>query len=239
MCGNGDRPNASGGTTCSSCQAQHSASNRYRCSLCSNSFCSGCRTVPYHAGLSCREAAAPCCPCCDVRVPDAAGAVTRGMSVRQLRDAASSLGADCSWCLERGELVSVYQRAVQVCSRAAMMAVTKLHYGKNSGSRECWTDCNCSVACQRPLSGVGCMEVCQLQAGLWQQQGCAKLLVAVLHTWCVTWLLLTPVLLLLLPAGVQQQGLQVAAVSAVHAPAALRALLLRRQGLQPVPALPG
>jgi hypothetical protein len=113
-CGSCNGPNASGGSTCSTCQAQHKAANRYRCSLCSNSFCSGCRTVPYHEGLDCREAAAPCCPFCDARVPDAAVVITGDMSVRQLRDAASSLGADCSWCLERGELVSVYKRAKQV-----------------------------------------------------------------------------------------------------------------------------
>jgi hypothetical protein len=75
--------------------------------------------VPYHEGLSCREAAAPCCPFCDARVPDAAVVITGDMSVRQLRDAASGLGADCSWCLERGELVSVYKRAKQVCSKLA------------------------------------------------------------------------------------------------------------------------
>jgi hypothetical protein len=113
-CGNNNAPNANGGSSCSACQAQHMAANRYRCSLCSNSFCSGCRTVPYHEGLDCREAAAPCCPFCDARVPDAAVVITGDMSVRQLRDAASSLGADCSWCLERGELVSVYKRAKQV-----------------------------------------------------------------------------------------------------------------------------
>jgi hypothetical protein len=132
---------------------QHKAANCYRCSLCSNSFCSGCRTVPYHEGLSCREAAAPCCPFCNARVPDAAVVITGDMSVRQLRDAASSLGADCSWCLERGELVSVYKRAKQVCSKSRhdssyMTWAGQLEPGNGSGAYPvCLPDGNCKEAC--------------------------------------------------------------------------------------------
>lgn len=47
-------------------------------------------------------------------MPEAADISTAGLSNRQLRDEASSLGADCTWCLERSEVVSVYKRAKQV-----------------------------------------------------------------------------------------------------------------------------
>jgi hypothetical protein len=39
---------------------------------------------------------------------------TSGLSTKQLRAEASTLGMDCSWCLERSELLAAYKRAKQV-----------------------------------------------------------------------------------------------------------------------------
>ncbi|KAF6264521.1 hypothetical protein COO60DRAFT_1457625 [Scenedesmus sp. NREL 46B-D3] len=64
-------------------------------------FTEGNRLLPQHLSSDCLQQAV---------------VITGDMSIRQLRDATTSLGADCSWCLERGELVSVYKRAKQVCS---------------------------------------------------------------------------------------------------------------------------
>lgn len=39
---------------------------------------------------------------------------TSGLSTKQLRQEAAALGMDCSWCLERSELLEAYKRAKQV-----------------------------------------------------------------------------------------------------------------------------
>jgi hypothetical protein len=39
---------------------------------------------------------------------------TSGLSTKQLRQEATALGMDCSWCLERSELLEVFKRAKQV-----------------------------------------------------------------------------------------------------------------------------
>lgn len=50
------------------------------------------------------------CCCCFVSVL----LQTSGLSAKQLRAEASALGMDCSWCLERSELLAVYKRAKHV-----------------------------------------------------------------------------------------------------------------------------
>jgi hypothetical protein len=39
-----------------------------------------------------------------------------GLGVRELRRLVDQLGADGGWCLERGELLSVARRCVEVCA---------------------------------------------------------------------------------------------------------------------------
>lgn len=68
-------------------------------------------------GLTCREAAAPCCHFCGVRMPEALDLSIAGLSNRELLNEAQELGADAKWCLERSELVAVYKRARQVICR--------------------------------------------------------------------------------------------------------------------------
>ncbi|KAG1676344.1 hypothetical protein FOA52_001139 [Chlamydomonas sp. UWO 241] len=46
----------------------HKAAHRFRCALCSASFCDACRSVPYHGGLSCSDAARPECLYCGDKV---------------------------------------------------------------------------------------------------------------------------------------------------------------------------
>jgi hypothetical protein len=40
---------------------------------------------------------------------------TSGLATKQLRAEATALGMDCSWCLERSELLEAFKRAKQVC----------------------------------------------------------------------------------------------------------------------------
>lgn len=47
---------------------------------------------------------------------------TSGLSTKQLRQEATALGMDCSWCLERSELLEVYKRAKQVHIQCVMSA---------------------------------------------------------------------------------------------------------------------
>eukprot|EP00879_Flechtneria_rotunda_P015900 GHRR01016627.1.p1 GENE.GHRR01016627.1~~GHRR01016627.1.p1 ORF type:complete len:363 (+),score=79.60 GHRR01016627.1:311-1399(+) len=107
---------SSSSVKCTCCREQHMQQHRYRCLLCSQSFCDGCRSTPYHEGLTCQEFAAPGCLLCGEKVLDALGVSTAGRSNRQLQQEATKLGADCSWCLERNELVELYKRAKQVCN---------------------------------------------------------------------------------------------------------------------------
>jgi hypothetical protein len=53
------------------CRCEHKQQHRLRCAACGNAFCDACRSVPYHEGLDCREAAAPHCPLCDALVLEA------------------------------------------------------------------------------------------------------------------------------------------------------------------------
>eukprot|EP00877_Chromochloris_zofingiensis_P013445 jgi/Chrzof1/8354/Cz03g07100.t1 len=100
---------------------QHMEHHRYRCSLCNHDFCDDCRASPYHKGYTCEQHAAPKCLYCDNKVLEgcseggvSVGGSSRNMSVRQLRTAIRQTGADCTWCLERHELVALYQRVRQV-----------------------------------------------------------------------------------------------------------------------------
>lgn len=110
--GNGSAAVAAAGAR--GCRCEHKALHRYRCAACQHTFCDACRTSPYHDGLTCEEAAAPHCPLCDAVVLGAAGLQTASLSNRELRDGAVQLGMDCSWCLERSELVAAFTRAKQV-----------------------------------------------------------------------------------------------------------------------------
>lgn len=99
----------------SSCRCAHKQQHRLRCSACSKDFCDACWSIPYHEGLNCEEAAAPHCVLCDALVLAAMDLQTSGLSTKQLRAEASTLGMDCSWCLERSELLAAYKRAKQTC----------------------------------------------------------------------------------------------------------------------------
>jgi len=98
----------------SRCRCEHRQQHRYRCAACKQTFCDSCLATPYHEGLDCEEAAAPHCQLCDVLVLEAVELQTAGLSTKQLRVEATALGMDCSWCLERSELVEAYKRAKQV-----------------------------------------------------------------------------------------------------------------------------
>jgi len=109
--------------TCSSCRSLHKDLHRYKCALCSSTFCAACKMSPYHDNLNCKEAAAPSCPFCEQRVPEACHAADATCySTRHLRQVVRSLGADVSWCLERHELMAVHQQAARVGEHLASCA---------------------------------------------------------------------------------------------------------------------
>ena len=101
-------------TSGSRCRCEHRQQHRYRCAACKQTFCDSCWATPYHEGLDCQEATAPHCPLCDSLVLEAADLQTGGLSTKQLRVEATTLGMNCSWCLERSELVDAFKRAKQV-----------------------------------------------------------------------------------------------------------------------------
>jgi hypothetical protein len=71
------------------------------------------RWCTMHDPLPCISIAPPrmlCVNTCCI----AAHLQTSGLSTKQLRSAATALGMDCSWCLERSELLAVYKRGKQV-----------------------------------------------------------------------------------------------------------------------------
>lgn len=104
-------------------------------------------------GLTCREAAAPCCLFCDTRVLEAADMSTAGLSNRDLMHEAVQLGADARWCLERSELVAVYKRAKQVCS-SILMSVDQFHVCHTVRLCMFMHACNTSRLCLCPAQGL-------------------------------------------------------------------------------------
>mmetsp|Transcript_24731 Transcript_24731/g.38840 ORF Transcript_24731/g.38840 Transcript_24731/m.38840 type:complete len:435 (+) Transcript_24731:337-1641(+) len=53
------------GTLLSRLHARHMQTSRFRCGSCEKDFCAGCRSIPYHTGMTCEEAkaAAAAVPC--------------------------------------------------------------------------------------------------------------------------------------------------------------------------------
>jgi hypothetical protein len=71
---------------------------------------------------------------------------TSGLATKQLRAEATALGMDCSWCLERSELLEAFKRAKQV------PGVVCLHQ----------MPCKCSA----PFSGSGLSSCIRVWLGL-------------------------------------------------------------------------
>ncbi|KAJ9516987.1 hypothetical protein QJQ45_027375, partial [Haematococcus lacustris] len=82
----------------------HKAAHRFRCKLCSQDFCDACRKRdrllhgpgcsmrPYHAGLTCQEAAAPDCLYCHCKVKVKAQAADTGARTRPMSQFHNSPG---------------------------------------------------------------------------------------------------------------------------------------------------
>ncbi|KAK3269813.1 hypothetical protein CYMTET_21758, partial [Cymbomonas tetramitiformis] len=88
--------------------ATHHAQHRYRCSLCTSSFCGSCLVSPYHIGDTCEQHCARVdaflCRFCQEPVLHDGEDLKQDPSVAELRCMAAEAGADTSWCMERSEL---------------------------------------------------------------------------------------------------------------------------------------
>lgn len=78
--------------------------------------------------------------CAAVLIPQ-----TSGLSSKELRQEATALGMDCSWCLERSELLAAYKRAKQVRQAAVLGGIET-----ESGHLLLCGGCQAVVCCPRP-----------------------------------------------------------------------------------------
>ncbi|KAL3146116.1 hypothetical protein ABBQ38_015464 [Trebouxia sp. C0009 RCD-2024] len=98
--------------------AMHQALHRYRCAACRQDFCGECRVTPYHSGLTCQQQRAPKCLYCQTPLLDDPHFDIETASSGQLRQAIKALKADCSWCLEKQDLIHLLHRLHQGCLTA-------------------------------------------------------------------------------------------------------------------------
>ena len=74
-------------------QMTHKATHQFRCPGCSSSFCGRCLAVPYHAGLTCEEHAAPRCELCgELPRLSATAATAARPGVSEMRHALTARG---------------------------------------------------------------------------------------------------------------------------------------------------
>ncbi|KAL0046570.1 hypothetical protein WJX82_004073 [Trebouxia sp. C0006] len=96
--------------------ALHRATHRYRCAACKQDFCGQCFATPYHAELTCEEHKAPKCLYCQAPLLEEDSYMdTDSASSRELTAGIKAQGVDSRWCLEKADLVQLYDRLQQVC----------------------------------------------------------------------------------------------------------------------------
>eukprot|EP00250_Pteridium_aquilinum_P018154 c23969_g8_i1 orf=150-2060(+) len=95
--------------------------NYYRCPLCKEGFCGLCMRVPYHLGYTCQEYVefekAKRCIYCEtpIRRSDACENQASSITIRQLQRCVDKEGVDASWCVEKRDLLSVWDLVSSVC----------------------------------------------------------------------------------------------------------------------------
>lgn len=101
--------------------ALHFATHRFRCPGCAANFCGECMAVPYHAGLTCAQHAAPKCALCGERAR--LGGPPEPVPIRRMRATLAEHGGDCGTILEKAELEARYARLVAACAECAELSL--------------------------------------------------------------------------------------------------------------------
>lgn len=95
--------------------------NYFRCSLCKEGFCGLCMKLPYHLGYTCQEyeefEKAKRCIYCEmpIRRRDEYEIQASSMKIRELRKCLDKEDVDILWCVERSELLTVWDLVLSVC----------------------------------------------------------------------------------------------------------------------------
>ncbi|KAL3155665.1 hypothetical protein ABBQ32_012694 [Trebouxia sp. C0010 RCD-2024] len=156
--------------------AMHQAVHRYRCAACRQDFCGECCVTPYHSGLTCHQQRAPKCLYCRTPLLDDPHFIIETASSGQLRQAIKALKADCSWCLEKQDLIHLLHRLHQVCKgkecqlKLSQSCVKQLACGHWCGGVAGELSClPCLHGC---LTAVGSGNACQRSVTLDGQDAC-------------------------------------------------------------------
>ncbi|KAH7424102.1 hypothetical protein KP509_12G090100 [Ceratopteris richardii] len=127
--------------------------NYYRCSLCKQGFCGLCMHSPYHLGYTCegfeKFKNAKRCVYCDTpilaKITSQIGPQT--ITIKELQRCLDEEGIDASWCVEKSELLGVWEMTLNVCDTRSCRE--KLHYA-----------CTRKLACGHQCKGVKGEKVC-------------------------------------------------------------------------------
>lgn len=134
--------------------------NYFRCSLCKEGFCGLCMKLPYHLGYTCQEyeefEKAKRCIYCETPILrwDESESQASSMKVRELQKCLDKEDVDVSWCVEKSELLSVWDLVSSVCERKEC---------KQQLQRACTRKLECGHRCggvRGERSCLPCLEVC-------------------------------------------------------------------------------
>ncbi|DBA68762.1 TPA: hypothetical protein ACH3X2_013379 [Trebouxia sp. C0005] len=145
--------------------ALHRATHRYRCAACKQDFCGQCLATPYHADLTCEEHKAPKCLYCQAPLLEEDSCMdTDSASLRELTAGIKARGMDSRWCLEKADLVQLYDRLQQGCSNAHMRTnVTLTSRAVTLNGQDacpiCWEALTCGPAIML-ICGHACHLAC-------------------------------------------------------------------------------
>ena len=99
-------------------QALDAAKHSFRCPGCATTFCSACRTMPYHLGATCEEYAAPRCVLCEA-APRSGAVGAPPPTIAEARSALAAAGVRVESMLEKEELSRAFEKLRAVCADPA------------------------------------------------------------------------------------------------------------------------
>ena len=99
-------------------QALDAAKHSFRCPGCATTFCSNCRTMPYHLGATCEEYAAPRCVLCEA-APRSGAVDAPPPTIAEARSALAAAGVRVDSMLEKEELSLAFDKLRAVCADPA------------------------------------------------------------------------------------------------------------------------
>ena len=152
-------------------QMTHKATHQFRCPGCLRSFCGRCLAVPYHAGLTCEEHAAPRCELCgELPRLSATAATAARPGVSEMRHALTARGQPIDGLLERSELELAHEQLLTICGSAACA---------ESLSRSCRRKLSCGHWCAGIAGEAECLGC--LRSGCACRRGEAQLITSTSH----------------------------------------------------------